>query len=260
MKILMQNALLSALVFLLIPFGATAQDYILTTKGDSLTGEIKPLLYGPEKKVQLVSADKNKTVLSLFEVREYSYEGDIFHPVKGETGYVFMKLIQPGYLSLYAFQPENQVRFDNLLLRKIDGGQTVVPNMGFKKYISKFLEDCPAVSERIKEGELTRRNLSEVVDAYNACIASRTVNHQEVITQRQDQKVRITNWDSLEKAIEGKDFPEKNNALEMISEIRNKIERQEKIPNFLVEGLKNSLRETGLSPQLDTALSEMGQE
>jgi ribosomal protein L14E/L6E/L27E len=260
MKILMQNAILSALVFLLIPFGTTAQDYVLTTRGDSLTGEIKPLLYGLEKKVQLISADKNKTVLSLFEVREYSYEGDIFHPVKGETGYVFMKLIQPGYLSLYAFQPENQVRFDNLLLKKIDGGQTVVPNMGFKKFISKFLEDCPAVAQRIKEGELTRRNLTEVVEAYNHCITSRTINHQEIIAQRQEQKVLITTWDSLEKAIEDKDFPEKNNALEMISEIRKKLERQEKIPNFLVEGLKSSLQETGLSPQLDTALSEIGHE
>jgi hypothetical protein len=260
MKILMQNAILSAVLFLLPSFGTVAQDYVLTTRGDSLTGETKPLLYGPEKKVQLISADKNKTVLSLFEVREYSYEGDVFHPVKGETGYVFMKLIHPGYLSLYAFQPENQVRYDNLLLKKIDGGQTVVPNMGFKKYISKFLEDCPAVSERIKEGELTRRNLTEVVDAYNDCIAGRTVDHQEIIAQRQDQKVKITSWDSLEKAIEDKDFPEKNDALEMISEIRKKIERQEKIPNFLVEGLKTSLQETGLSPQLHTALSEMGQE
>src|SRR5688572_6281830 len=107
------------LLLMLVHQCAGAQDYVLTTRGDSLTGEVKPLLYGPEKKVQLTASDNEKSTLSLFQIREFSSKGEIYHPVKGESGYVFMKLIQPGYLSLYAFQPENQVRFDGLLLKKL---------------------------------------------------------------------------------------------------------------------------------------------
>src|SRR5688500_16900625 len=108
---------------------AGAQDYVLTTRGDSITGEVKPLLYGPEKKVQIVSGDKEKTTFSVFQIRAFSSEGEIYHPVRSDNGYVFMKLIKPGYLSLYTFQLENQSRFDGLFLKKLDGDNLSVPNL-----------------------------------------------------------------------------------------------------------------------------------
>ena len=117
---------------------ASAQDYVLTARGDSLTGEVKPLFYGPEKRVQLTDASKEKNTFSLFEVRGFSHDGDIYHPIKGDEGYVFMKLLKSGYLSLYAFQPENQTRFDGLFLRKLDGEGMTVPNLGFKKIPEPF--------------------------------------------------------------------------------------------------------------------------
>jgi hypothetical protein len=235
---------------------AGAQDYLLTSRGDSLTGEVRPLLYGPEKKVQIVSGDKQKTTYSIFQVRAFSSEGEIYHPVKGETGYVFMKLVQPGYLSLYAYQLENQTRFDGLFLKKIDGQTLAVPNLGFKKYMARFLEDCPEVAERIQSGALGKKELKEVVGEYNACIANRTIDHSHVVAQREEQKQKINTWESLEEKIRQKDFSEKNNALEMIAEIRKKIERRESIPNFLVEGLKNSLKDTGLSQDFEDALQQ----
>lgn len=237
---------------------AAAQDYLLTTRGDSLTGEIKPLLFGPEKRVQITFPDKKKTTLSLFEIRSYSQAGETFHPVKGVDGYVFMKLIQAGYLSLYAFQLENQIRYDGLFLTKMDGKTMEVPNLGFKKFIAKFLDDCPAVSDRIKTGDLGKKDLTAIVDDYNVCVQSRTVDHKEVIVQKEDQTTRISAWDALEASVKEKDFEEKTNALEMIQEIKEKIRREEKIPNFLLQGLKNSLLETGLSTALDQALNETG--
>jgi hypothetical protein len=234
-----------------------AQDYVLTTRGDSLTGEVKPLFYGNAPKVQLTTPGDEKTTLSLFEVRAFSHDGEIYHPVKGETGYVFMKLLQPGYLSLYAYQPENQTRFDGLFLKKLDGEKMVVPNIGFRKYISQFIEDCPDVVERVKEGELGKKNLDELITAYNACIEGRTVDHVKEISIRREQTTIINAWDALEEKIQEKDFSEKNNALEMIAEIRKKVRQQENIPNFLVEGLKESLKDTGLSDELNQALKEI---
>ena len=216
---------------------ACAQDYILTTRGDSLTGEVKPLLYGPEKKVQITLSDKTKTTRSLFEIRAYSQAGETFHPVKGENGYVFMKLLKAGYLSLYAFQLDNQTRYDGLFLMKLDGDRIEVPNLGFKKFIAKFLDDCPEVADKIMEGELGKKDLTAIVDGYNEYIESRTIDHEKVIVQQQEQTTKISVWDSLEESIKAKDFKGKTDALEMIGEIKEKIRREEKIPNFLLEGL-----------------------
>ena len=236
---------------------ASAQDYVLTARGDSITGEVKPLLYGPQKKVQVTTSDDEKTSYSIFEVRAFSHEGDMYHPIKGDRGYVFMKLLQPGYLSLYAYQPEDQTRFDGLFLKKMDGESMVVPNLGFKKYISRFLEDCPQVAQKVKDGELGKKELTALVDAYNGCIDRRTDQHDRVIASRQVQTEKISAWDSLEDNIREKDFSEKDNALEMIAEIKKKIQRDEKIPNFLIEGLKNSLKDTGLSAELEQAIDEI---
>jgi hypothetical protein len=254
------NILIHILLFalmMLVYQCASAQDYVLTARGDSVTGEVKPLLYGPHKKVQVTTADDEKTSYSIFEVRAFFHEGDIYHPVKGDQGYVFMKLIQPGYLSLYAYQPENQTRFDGLFLKKMDGESMVVPNLGFKKYISRFLEDCPQVADRVKTGELGKKNLTELIDGYNGCVDRRTISHDKIIASRQEHTIKISPWDSLEEKISEKDFSEKNNALEMITEIRKKIQRDEKIPNFLIEALRNSLKDTGLAADVERAIEEI---
>ena len=168
----------------------------------------------------------------------------------------FMKLLKSGYLSLYAFQPENQTRFDGLFLRKLDGEGMTVPNLGFKKYLSRFVEDCPEISEQVKAGEYSKKDITEVIDRYNACVANRTVDHQQVIAVRQEQNTQLDAWEALEEEVRKKEFAEKDNALEMITEIQKKIQRRESIPNFLVEGLKSSLRDTGLADQLDKALAD----
>lgn len=246
--------LLPLLLLISIYQTSVAQDYILTAKGDSLVGEVKPLLYGSEKKVQLISDDDEKMSFSIFEVRAFSSAGETYHPVKGENGYVFMKLLRAGYLSLYAYQPENQTRFDGLFLRKLDGASMVVPNLGFKKYMSRFLEDCPHVADRIQSGELGKRDLDEIIDTYNGCIQRRTTMHEQVIAGRADQRSKLDAWIALEASVRSRDFAEKTNALEMIAEVSKKIQRGESIPNFLLEALRNSLQNTGLSEDLEAAI------
>lgn len=248
---------LSVAVLALSAHLADAQDYVLTARGDSLTGDVRPMLYGPEQKVQLVSEDREKTTFSIFQVREFSSDGEIYHPVRGEKGYQFMKLVKPGYLALYAYQMENQTRFDGLYLKKLDGESLVVPNLGFKKYMARFLEDCPAVVTQIEEGDLGKKDVPDIVDVYNACVQARTADHDRIIATREQQSTKISAWSTLEEKIREKDFTEKKDALEMVAEIRKKIQRQESIPNFLLEGLKNSLRSTGLSAELDRAISEL---
>jgi len=112
---------------------SSAQDFAVTVKGDTVYGSIKPLTYGLEKKIQITRADKKRTMLSMFEVKSFVFDGETFHPIKGPNGYAFMKLLKRGYLSLYAYQLDNQLTYDGLFLVKRDGSSLDVPNLTFRK-------------------------------------------------------------------------------------------------------------------------------
>lgn len=235
-----------------------AQDYVITNKGDSISGQLKPLLYGPEKKVQVTTTDKKKEVYSMFQVRRYSFKDEIFEPVKGPDGFAFMKLVKSGYLSLYNYQLPNQVTFEGSYLFRRDGKGMDVPNISFKKAMKAFLKDCPTVVDKIDNGELNRKDLNEIIDTYNNCIGKNTINHEAVAAAQAVQAKSISAWDALENQVkEAADFDGKPNALEMIQEIKGKISRGEKIPNFLADGLKNALKDESFQPALEAALKEL---
>jgi hypothetical protein len=65
-------------------------------------------------------------------------------------------------------------------------------------------------------------------------------------------------WDVLEQKVKAEpDFEGKSNALDMIAEIKGKVSRSEKIPNFLIEGLKSTLTQETLKTDLENALKEI---
>lgn len=235
-----------------------AQDYVITTRGDSIPGQLKPLLYGTEKKVQVTSTDKKKEVYSIVQVRRYKYRDEIYEPVRGPEGFTFMKLVKSGYLSLYNYQLPNQVTFEGSYLMRRDGKGMDVPNISFKKSMKNFLKDCPAVVDRIESGEYSKKNLTDIIDTYNQCIQDNTVNRTAAIVTQETQTKTLNAWDELESQVKAAaDFDGKPNALEMIQEIKGKIERSEKIPNFLVEGLKGVLKDDAFEPALSAALKEI---
>ena len=246
------------LVFLLTSASLRGQDYVVTQKGDTLKGNVKPQTFGPNSKVQVTNSDKAKTNFTLFQIRAFSFKNEIYQPVKGPNGYCFMKLKKAGYLSLYQFQLTNQTTFDGLYLTKMDGTGMEVPNLGFKKAMSKFLQDCPTVTDKIEKGDLGKRNIDGIMDEFNECVKSKTVDHTKLITQREDQTKKISAWDSLEEKLKSiSEFDGKANALEMITDIKGKLSRGEKVPNFLTEGLKGILNPTELKGDLENALKEL---
>lgn len=255
-------------VFILIPVclqiliastGVQAQDFLVTLTGDTIFGELKPLTYGYKKKVIIVNNEREKTTFSIFNIRCFRYNNETYVPQKGTNGYAFMKVIRSGYLSLYAFQKENQVLYDGQYLAKKDGSGMEVPNLGFKKHVSRFLEDCPQVSEAVAEGTYTRKDIEEIVEAYNACIDERTQKHyaREVRVQTVLQKLEA--WDALEEKVKAaENFEGKDAALEMIAEVKNKINRNESIPNFIISGLRSALEPSGLIEAFEATLASSG--
>jgi len=235
-----------------------SQDYIVTAKGDTLKGEVKPVTYGLNPNVQFKDVNKKKTIYPIVQVKAFFYKKEIYHSVKGPNGYAFMKLKKAGYLSLYAFQLPNQMMFDGQYLTKLDGTGIEVPNLGFKKFMTPYLSECTAVSEKIDKGTFGKRDLNEIIDEFNACIENRTADYSKQLSEKEVQTKKANSWDSLEKKIKAlPDFEGKSNALDMITEVKGKISRGEKVPNFLTEGLKNILNPTELKADLENAMQEL---
>jgi hypothetical protein len=256
MQNFIQSFFFMGIVLMLTP--AHGQDYIVTTKGDTISGEVKPILTGVEKKVSISSPDKKKVTYSILQVKSFQLKGETYHTIRTATGYTFMKLLQSGYLSLYAFQVENQNTFSGLFLKKKDGAILEVPNLNFKKMMKTFLQDCPVVADSIETGKWSKRELDQIVTQYNNCISlkSAPVNTitQAPIVQGTDE---TPHWDMLEiKIKDGPEFESKNDALDMIADVKAKIARGEKIPNYLIKALKAVVSETDFLPELERALNE----
>lgn len=250
--------ILTVVITLSTAFEINAQDYVVTSKGDTITGQVKPLVFGPDKKVQITGDDKKKVSYPMFQVKSYRFKNEIYQPVKGPDGYTFMKLIHEGYVSLYAYQLPNQVTFDGSFLLRRDGKGIDVPNLGFKKYMKNFMEDCPSTVEKLENGDYSKRDLQKIIDEYNACIDAKTIDHGKIITEKVETNKKLSAWDILEEKVKGEaDFEGKANALEMIQDIKGKISKGEKIPNFLLGGLKSALTQENLKPELEAALKEI---
>ena len=238
---------------------ASAQtDYVATTKGDTIHGKVKYLNYGFEKKVQVVS--DRKTSYPILQTTGFMMDNEIYHTVKYAESYTYMKLVKGGYLSLYAFQLPNQITWDGKFLLKKDGAGFEIPNIGFKKNLKKFLSECPTVTDRIESGELGKSELEMIVDAYNQCIELNTKS-QTSATQplKTENTGKLNSWNQLEKDVKNLgDFQGSKDALEMIQEIKSKISNGEKIPNFLTEGLRETLKDQpSIQESLQKALGEI---
>lgn len=256
----MIQVLLMIVCLLAYQVASAQQDFVVLTKGDTLKGKVKYLNYGVEKKVQITTPDNKKTVYSILQTLAFGMENDVYQPVRITQGYVYMKVLKSGYLSLFAYQLPNQSTWDGRYLLKKDGTGLEVPNIGFKKNMTRYLSECPAVAGKVESGELGKSKIEEIINQFNACIDLNT-NHQNLTIEREkEQATKLTVWNQLETSlINGSDFEDKATALEMINEIKIKLQREEKVPGFLVEGLKESLKdqEPPIKEILEKALQQL---
>jgi hypothetical protein len=247
-------------IFMLIHYVSAAQDnYLVTTRGDTVKGELKLLFYGPEKKVQVKNAE-GKTLYSILHTKSFFYENETYLPAKGPYGYAFMKLLKPGYMSLLAFQVDKATTYDGRFLLKGDGKGLEVPNLGFKKQLARFLADCEAISLKIEQDVYSKKDLETIVDEYNQCIAGKTIAVEQVIVKEKETHTKSNSWDSLiEQINQHADFEGKSTALEMTADIKSRVQRGEKVPNFVIDGLKSTLsQQADLKETLEKALAEIG--
>lgn len=217
-------------------------DFAVTSKGDTLKGEVKILSYGPNDQLQ-VRLNNKKKVYSSTEIITV-FDGGIFYKtVKLGGHYKYMKLLKSGFLSLYAFRMQNQTNYDGRYLLMRDGRGLEVPNLSFKKGLSNFLENCPSVSEAVKNGVLGKSDVELIVDRYNNCVIAKTEKEQVEIKVAKAQAASSRPIDELIKQVTAAaDFDTKQDALDLLNDLNGKTYRDEVLPNYLVKGLRASLQ------------------
>ncbi len=245
------------IILMAVPLATIAQkDYAINVKGDTLVGEIKLMSYDLIDRVQIIANGKKSNFTAL-QVKIIFQSGTMYKTVKYDNSYRFMKLIKSGYLSLFAFRPSQQNSWDGQYLVKIDGSGMEVPNLGFKKMLSKYLSDCADVSGKLDKGDLSKRDLERIIDLYNTCIQTKTesMTNKPAPPPAIDSEKVLAVKDFVVK-VEQENFVTKKDALDMLKDIQSKVSKNEPVPNYLIEGLKSYLADTpSLSKELDSVVA-----
>lgn len=246
--------LLICLVLFTTAWSSVAQDYIVTTKGDTLRGSIKLLTFDRLDKVQWKDG-KSKAVYSALQVRSIYLDGEYYKPVAIDRNVQFMKTLKPGYLSLMAFRVGSQTTYDGRYLLKMDGTGIELPNLAFKKVMANFLSDCQQVQDRIKDEKLQRKDLDMILEAYNDCFQEKTVIAERARSAPEKSETFTTLKSKVETA---QNVANRQDALDLLNDIIAKLKRGETVPNYQVEALKSFLKDVkDLQPALDAALAAL---
>jgi len=237
------------LIFVILFISATTltfgqSDYAIKLKGDTLKGRVKILTYDKLDRVQVVTED-NKKNYSALEIRTLRIAGITYHTVKYDNGFRYMKLIKEGFLSLYGFRMPNQSTYDGFYFLKKDGSGLEMPNLTFKKSLSNFLAECPEVNDRIKSGDLGRKDIDMIVDRYNSCLQFKTERRVDepkisAVTEAESEKMIAVNA-IITKAEAATNLENKSDIIDLLKDLRAKIARNEILPNYILKDIKNQL-------------------
>ncbi len=235
-------------VLFLMGYTALAQsDYLVTTKSDTIKGELRILSYDRIDRVQVV-VDNKKEMYTAIQILILKKGEGFFKPVQFDQSIRLMKIIKSGYLSLYGFKLPNMSTFDGRFLAKLDGSSMELPNLGFKKILASYVEDCNGLSVKIKNGDLTKSDIEEIVETYNECLS----NQKPVVTVTQesasapvspDKTNQLESIRNLKNKIMEQTFSSKNDALDILRDIESKVGRNENVSNYMLDGLKSALKE-----------------
>lgn len=247
---MLNRSILYSILFF-VPLSLSAQiDFVVTNRGDTLRGSVKLNSFDHLDKVQ-VHTDKKKLYFTALQVKYISTDGYAYQPVQyGETAIRFMRIIKSGYLSLYAFNPSGELTWGGRYLTKKDGTGMEVPNLSFKKFMIKYLSDCPEVQDRIEHGNY-KNDLGTVVDMYNDCLKNKSP-HSTSVSANSTNSETLQVIKNLYAKIEKEKFFEKKDALDILNDIQSKVSKDQSVPNYLVDGLKSHLTQVpSLSADLE---------
>ena len=221
--------------------GYAQTDRLITVSGDTLGGKIDILLPTDYFEEINFKNDSGKRRYKAFQFVGF-YKDDVFYKsIKHSGKYRVMKEIEGGYLGLYLYRSDNSFEFGSRFLYKISNEGIEVPNINFKKAVSQFVNDCPAVQTKVLNREYRGSNLAEMVVDFNNCLTNTPIPQKrrdegpyEPVVIVESEELQLVN--TLTQKLSEEDISGELNTL--LQDITSKIEKGEKVPGYLQSALK----------------------
>lgn len=242
-----------------------AQDMLVKVDGDTLKGKVNIAVNSLDREYVTVKTGRKKQKLKLLEVREIRMgNGDLIKPLTYQGKYKFGKELVSGYLTHYRVTRDNSSeKFNTDLLYKMDGTFIILGGkIGFRSAAKDFLSDCVRVATDLRDKKYARNDVGQLVTDYNTCVSQSGLMSKEAIEEKakldakaEKKRKKLELPKSLEQKLS--DFAtlleysdkisNKPDVTAMFNDVSGKLRRNEAVPNYLKQALKDALK---TDPQL----------
>lgn len=216
--------------------GARAQDYLVTTKRDTLQGRLAISSFPTMDKV-VVTVNKKKTEYPGTSVLVLVLDSQIYKPVRTIDAYRIMKLSRGGMVSLFYARQSPGTPYNVPFVVKRSGEAMEVTSLRFKKSMAAFLEDCSSIKNKIEQDKLGKKDLEKIIDEYNICLDQQT--SKPLVSSEDPRLVALNTMNSRFE----KDTTITSDARDILKDLYTKVQENKPIPNYLMEGLRELLKD-----------------
>jgi len=224
------------LLYLALNVQAQKEAYVIKINNDTIFGKVSIYFYQGQQ-IRLKEG-KEKKNYKPHQIKQLVLKDQVYHPIKILGRYQLALLGEQGYLSLYYYSNSEETTvgsFNTPILVKATGEQLLIENIGFKKATSKFLNDCKTTLQKFENNEYKKNVLLPIVKDYNNCIDKNTIQVMEEIAKERTEEQILAELLAIKKGIDSsKLIQDKADLLEMIADIKSKVERKEDFPNYLI--------------------------
>lgn len=241
------------MVSLLASAALQAQDYLVTTKKDTLRGKITIASYTTSDRAVLTSeTDKKKTEYQAYTVLSIRIDTFTYIPVRTPDAFRFVQLKKNGMLRLCFARQAPGTPYNIPYLVKLSGEVMEVNALRFKKTVSRFLAECTTVQQKIEDESLGRGDLEKIVDTYNRCLVQQTT---VAFTASEDPKLEALTAFNKTLSQDASVPPE---AMDILKDLYTKVKEGRPAPNYLTEGLREALKgHPTYAEELETLLATL---
>lgn len=240
----MRKVLLVLLICLINQFViAQRNGSLVTTTGETLQGKIYLQLEDMRVDELILKVGKDKSSYKAHKVLAvYMDNGDTIKTIKYNKRYQFAEVVVSGpFLSYYKIADVAQERKELTLtlLVKQDDSSLEIGNIGFKNRLTKFLNDCPEVADKVDAGEYKKSQLEEIVMSYNQV---KVRNQRPIMTLNEEEVAEEQPaLDELISKISNSEINDKVDVIEMLEDVKSKLQSGDKIPKYLKGAILEAL-------------------
>lgn len=237
--------LLSAVLLCSVTISNAQDQWLVTVKLDTIRGKIfldHGGSYQPDE--ARVKIGKDKSSYKAYQVRSvYLGDNDTYETVKIDQRYQFVKVDLKGkYFSQYLYIDPSAGNVSNYSLKLMvnwKGEMYKVSNLTPRKRFALFFEDCESVKTKIEAGELKKKDLKKIFDAYDECIDQAQAAQPVAVIKEVAPPKGLTEFieDLKSQNLYNDDLDN------MIKDISQKLANKQAIPQYLQQAVLGQLGE-----------------